>query len=261
MISTYSRRPRCRWKIPIAMLAVSAAFVGGGGTLAPAPASAVMAEEGVGVEECEFWIDCVADQQTGGGDGSSTGSGGQGVTTPAPTPGTGKPGETITVTGVAPSPPTCATPGRVCVGNTGSPPPEVGKDHDGTQPPPRGGGVGRPLPPCKSGAPKDKKPGCSQHGYKCEAAQDDGTIKISYVNTAADCPPILPPKPKKVLSPRLRRRLCSDLQSLVEGLDKSSDEGAITPEDYRTLTHRYQSDWERLDCWEFDSSNPESNPV
>ncbi len=79
MNSTSSCRPRHRrWKIPIAMLAASAAFVGGQ-ALAPTPAVAMFSN---GPGACQFWIDCITQEETGGGGGGGAVAPGGGSVTP-----------------------------------------------------------------------------------------------------------------------------------------------------------------------------------
>jgi hypothetical protein len=155
MTSTSSCRPRHRrWKIPVAILAASAAFVGGQ-ALVPTPAAA-MIDDGSGME-CLFWIDCITQTETGGGggEGGLGSGGGSGVLT--------KPPEVIVVTGTKPNP-KCGEPGAVCVSVGGSGVPKPPTDRD-SKPQETGGDRGHPS--CKrpsagaekvcSGSKKEKK--------------------------------------------------------------------------------------------------------
>lgn len=240
MNSTSSRKSRHgRWKISIAMLAASAAFVGGA-ALAPAPAGAMITNEGAGLEECAFWIDCFVQPETGGGGGEP--SGGGGLTGGG---GSGGGGEVVVIVDTKPTP-TCGTQGYVCppIGG-GRPPLEIGQDGGTPQGEVGGGARNNGLPPCASGKPADKRPGCSQHSYKCKA---DG--KVKWVNSEKECKDLQPPEPKpeRVREFRKKRSLCASIQQAKDDLDDKQAKGLIDTEDWEELRDDLHRKWLAKGC-------------
>ncbi len=245
MNSTSSCRPRHRrWKIPIAMLAASAAFVGGQ-ALAPTPAVAMFSN---GPGACQFWIDCITQEETGGGGGGGNVTPGSG--SPAFQP---PPGEVVVVTGSKPK--KCGDPGKVCidVGGRGGGDPQIDKDVR----PPRGEvpgyGSGR-RPPCKSKDLGDRNPGCSQHNFKCV---DPKTLKWTWTHSEDDCPFADKPKPKDEEPDdyQKKRTFCDGLQKQKDRLDHQMSTNQILEKDYADLRDDLHARWKRRGC-EGELENP-----
>lgn len=169
------------------MLASAAALIGGQ-ALAPTPAFAVGAS---GAQTCSnvTWFDqfkCIVDsvQNNGGGIGGGGGSAGA-------TPGTGRPGEVIFTSGVAPNP-KCQDPGVFCV--------SIGIDRPGRPDPdskPRGEGPGRGHQP----QPEVGRPSCTRPSKGKEAG-------------VCPDPPGKPQKPKDPLLEALEQaKICGQIQA------------------------------------------------
>lgn len=226
----------------VAILAVSAAFVGAGQALSPAPAMA-MVDLGGGGTGCpgEFWIDqFCSDQKEIDGGGELEEGGGSG-------------GEVIVVTD-----PTCGDPNVVCVpvgGDPSAPAPTTGTDQDPAEEPfQRGRGS---LPPCKKGQ-NPRTANCSQHGYRCVVKGGKGEKdEVKWVNTPADCRRLnsAESKPEPQRSPQSERsyaekqRLCGRIDRAMEDLDKYLTEGLMSAKDYSDEIKRYRERKHQLDCY------------
>jgi len=240
MTTTSNRNRRhLRWKISIAMLAAGAAFVGGG-TLAPGSASAMIANDGAGLEECQFWIDCIVQPETGGAGGEPSGGGGL-----AGGGGSGG-GEVVVIVDTKPKP-TCGTIGYVCPPTgSGQPPLGVGQDNGTIQGEVGGGTRSNGLPPCASGKPFDKKPGCSQHSYRCKV---DG--KVKWVNSEKECKELQPPEPKKPEKSKSywkKLSFCKTLENAKDDLDDKQAKGLIDTEDWEAARDDLYRRWRERGC-------------
>ena len=243
MIPTSSRRARnWRWKMSIAMLAVCAAFVGGGEALAPTPAIA-MVDLGSGGQECQFWIDCFNQEESGSGGGDGGSSGGAG-----PSGGGTSGGEVIHV-----HDPNCSDPNVTCVpvGGDNRAPSQTDPDNDSSQDEPFTRGRGA-LPPCKKGQ-TPRRDNCSAHNFRCEVQGQKGSPpEVKWVNTPADCrrlnapPPEPTPAKKKEYLKKLA--LCRGIQETKDRIDDQLRNGVIDVEDYEELRDQYQENWKKKGC-------------
>ncbi len=197
MNSTSSCRPRHRrWKITIAMLAASAAFVGGQ-ALAPTPAVAMFSN---GPGACQFWIDCITQEETGGGGGGGAVTPGGGSAAPGGGDIEANP-ETIVVETE------CQRPNVVCipipVGGRGGGDPQI--DKDGRRPHGEvGKGNGR-RPQCK---PKAGNPDA------CPPKKDKGKEEPKA--------PKEEPKPKTAVEEALEHgRWCRGLKETTKATERT----------------------------------------
>jgi hypothetical protein len=241
MITTSSRRIRSwRWKMSIAMLALSAAFVGGGQALAPSPAIA-MVDLGSGGQECQFWIDCFNQAESGSGGGDSSGGAG-------PSGGGSSGGEVIHV-----HDPKCSDPNVTCVpvgGDNRAPSqtdPDTGTSQD--EPFTRGRGA---LPPCRKGQ-TPRRDNCSAHNFKCVVKGQKGQPdEVRWVNTPADCRLLNapPPEPTPAKKKEFRKKwaLCYGIQEAKDRIDDQIAKGLIDVEDYEALRDQYHKNWKDKGC-------------
>jgi hypothetical protein len=199
MIRT-SRKYRCRWKITIAMFAVSAAFVGGGQALAPPQAIATITD-GSGPCSGEFWFDqfCIVE------DGDAAPGGGA---DPAPAADSGDE-ELIEIEGKAPT--VVKVPVGVRNGSSGP---------DGREPgDSRGEGHGRDggkyIPRCKNG----RTTNCRQPDYDCMMV--DGTLVRVY--NEKECGKANDEFQEKEAAKARQRSICTHLRLTIEAANEKID--------------------------------------
>lgn len=192
-----------RAKVTIAALTASAALVGGAQALAPAPAVAMVGNDGPCSTFGVFWIDCVVNEEGGGGSGESgggSGSGGGGV----------KGNEVIAINGKAP------TVIKVPVGARGDSGAGSGAERNQSGGPSRqGGGPGR-LPRCTGGNTQN----CRPAHIDCQAS--DGAHKRVW--SSEECDDFLEKKRREAEREAMRKARQADNCALLRGILKLAQE-------------------------------------